>query len=132
VGLLEALAGGAAGERSAGAVTRHLQCLLGSLQGYSCVLPDYGLRAKTVLGLPGPDDDDTKPPEERLRQELLRNVLQFEPALCEPELTICRRDPRGQVYFLLDAGLFRAEPRCFWLLRFNVWSRELFVEEATT
>ena len=131
MGLLEALAGGASGDRSVGAVTRHLQCLLGSFQGYACVLADYGLRSKVVLGEPAADDD-AKLPEERLRQELLRNVAQFEPALREPELTLRGRDERGQIHFLLSAGLFLAEPRLFWSVRFNVWSRVLLIEEVTT
>jgi hypothetical protein len=131
VGLLDVLAGGTSGERSSTAVTRHLQRLLGSLQGYSCLRSDYGVRGKALLGVPGPDDD-AKLPEERLRQELLRNLLKFEPALREPELTTCSRDAQGRLYFLLSAGLSQSEPRFNWGIRFNVWSRELTVEEVAT
>jgi len=128
MGLLEVLAGGVSGERSVAAVTRHLQHLLGSLEGYAAVLQDYGLNGKALLGAPGAEAED-KLPEERLRVELLRNLLAFEPALRDIELSTCSRDVRGRLYFSLSAGLFRSEPRFYWGIRFNVWSREVLVEE---
>jgi hypothetical protein len=131
VGLLEALSGGSSGARSGAAVTRHLQSLLSSVQGYSCIRSEYGVRGKATLGAPGPEAE-AKLPEERLRQELLRNVEEFEPALREPELTLGGRDSRGQLHFFLTARLFAAEQRACWRIRFNVWSRELLVEEAST
>ena len=129
--MLEALAGGVSGERSVATVTQHLQHLLGSTEGYAAVLGDYGLSAEASLGAPGAEAED-KLPEERLRAELLRNLLKFEPALREAELSICSRDARGRLYFLLSAGLFRSEPRFTWGIRFNVWSRQILVEELAT
>lgn len=131
MGLLEALGGGSSGARSRAAVTRHLQSLLGSVQGYSSICPEYGVRGKATLGAPGPEAE-AKLPEERLRQELLRNIEQFEPALGEPELSLRARDSRGRLHFCLTAGLFGRDPRLHWNICFNVWSRELLVEEAST
>lgn len=129
MGLLEALQGGASGLRPRDAVTRHLTQLLGSSRQFGGVRADYGVSVDASLGgaMSGTDE---RLPVERLRAELLRNVIAFEPALLEPELDVRSRDAHGNVFFELSGELADGSGVGVWVISFSTWSRAISVSEV--
>lgn len=129
MGLLEALQAGQSGPRPREAVTRHLTQLLGSTRRFSGVREDFGVSVDALIGgaMAGSSE---RMPIERLRLELLRNVVEFESGLLQPELEIRFRDTRGNVHFELRGELADGTGAGTWELQFSTWSREIHVSEV--
>lgn len=129
MGLLEALQGGASGLRPREAVTRHLTRLFGSTRCYGAVRDDFGVSGDALLGgaISGSAE---RMPLERLRAELLRNVVAFETALRKPELKVRFRDARGNVFFELSGELEDGSGVGIWEICFSTWSRAISVSEV--
>lgn len=129
MGLLEALQAGASGPRPREAVTRHLTQVLGSTRQFSGVRDDFGVSADALLGGAMAESAE-RAPIERVRLELLRNVLEFETGLLHPELNIRYRDAHGNVHLELTGELADGSGAGAWELRFSTWSREIHVSEV--
>jgi len=128
-GLLEALQGGVTGLRPREAITRHLTQLFGASRNFGSVREDYGVSVDAALG-GAMSKADERMPVERLRAELLRNVVAFETGLLEPELDVRFRDARGNVYFELSAELADGSGAGAWVICFSTWSRTISVSEV--
>ncbi len=132
MGLLDRLSGGHSGSRGREDVAEHLGHLLNSARGFGCVRGDYGVKSETTWGATAPSTEP-RSPLERLRVEIERNIVKFEPAISGSRVSLWSRTAGGRVVrFRLEGELASSQEKLgFWIL-FDVDTREFRIEEGAS